>query len=155
MVSIVAETSTVALRAPLIVPSPVTCHVCTTPVPPPYWANVCMEMSVAYESDLRKAFQVIADATAKLPELMPGKVIETPKVMGLESMDDSCLRVRIETKVSPGCHFDAKRALNLLLVEGFRDNNLEIPYPKAVEISMPGDAPASHPPEPSKGSAAA
>lgn len=107
------------------------------------WTLAVVEMSVAYESDLRKAMQVIGDVTAKLPQMLPGKVSEAPKVMGLESMDDSCLRVRIETKVAPGCHFEAKRALNILLVEGFRDHNLEIPYPKAVEISMSGDVPHS------------
>ena len=111
------------------------------------WTLAVVEMSVAYEDDLGKAMKVIAEVTARLPELLPGKVIEVPKVMGLESMDDSCLRVRIETKVAPGCHFDAKRALNLLLVEGFRANNLEIPYPKSVEISQPGDTPAHSPPE--------
>jgi moderate conductance mechanosensitive channel len=114
------------------------------------WTLTVVEMSVAYEDDLRKAMQVIADVSSKLPELMPGKVIETPKVMGLESMDDSCLRVRIETKVAPGCHFDAKRALNLLLVEGFNANNLEIPYPKAVEISASPEAPAQPPQEATK-----
>lgn len=113
------------------------------------WTLAVVEMSVAYEDDLRKAMKVIADVTARLPEMMPGKVIETPKVMGLESMDDSCLRVRIETKVAPGCHFEAKRALNLLLVEGFNANNLEIPYPKAVELSGP-EMPAKPPQEASK-----
>ncbi len=101
------------------------------------WTLAVVEMNVAYESDLRKVFQVITDVTARLPERMPGKVTETPKVVGIEAIDESALRVRIETKVAPGCHYDAKRELHLLLVEGFRDNHLEIPYPKAVEFSEP------------------
>jgi small conductance mechanosensitive channel len=117
------------------------------------WTLAVVEMSVAYEDDLKKAIQVITEVSAKLPELMPGKVIGSPKVMGLESMDDSCLKVRIETKVAPGCHFDAKRALNLLLVEGFNANKLEIPYPKSVEISMAGDAPPLQPELPARPSA--
>ncbi|HVG60006.1 MAG TPA: mechanosensitive ion channel family protein, partial [Hyalangium sp.] len=99
------------------------------------WTMAVVEMSVAFEDDLKKALKVIGDVAARLPEVMPGKVTGTPMVMGLESMDDSCLRVRIEAKVAPGCHFEAKRELNMLLVEGFRANNLEIPYPKSVEIS--------------------
>jgi moderate conductance mechanosensitive channel len=105
------------------------------------WTLAVVEMSVAYEDDLKKALQVIGDVSARLPELLPNQIIGAPKVMGLESIDDSCLRVRVETKVAPGCHFEAKRALNLLLVEGFRANNLEIPYPKAVEIAVSGDPP--------------
>jgi small-conductance mechanosensitive channel len=112
------------------------------------WTMAVVEMSVAYEDDLKKAMRVIAEVSAKLPELMPGKVIDTPKVMGLESIADTCLRVRIETRVAPGCHFEAKRALNLLLVDGFRENNLEIPYPKAVGISITGDAPPPAPEAP-------
>ncbi|PTL76719.1 mechanosensitive ion channel family protein [Vitiosangium sp. GDMCC 1.1324] len=99
------------------------------------WTMAVVEMSVAYESDLRKALRVIEEAGARLPELLPGKAIETPKVMGIETIDDSCLRVRIETKVAPGCHYEVKRALHLMLVESFNAHQLEIPYPKAVEIS--------------------
>lgn len=48
------------------------------------------------------------------------KTLEPPRVMGLEPIDESCLRIRIEAKVAPGMHFDVKRMLHLLLVEGFR-----------------------------------
>ena len=65
------------------------------------WTLAVVEMSVAYEDDLKKAIRVITEVTAKLPELMPGKVLGAPQVMGLESMDESCLKVRIEAKVAP------------------------------------------------------
>jgi len=116
------------------------------------WTLTVVEMSVAYEANLKKAMQVIAEVSARLPEMLPGKVIEVPKVLGLESMDDSCLRVRVEAKVAPGCHFEAKRTLNLLLVEGFLAHNLEIPYPKSVQYS--GEASAPPPPEAPKVTAA-
>ena len=105
------------------------------------WTLAVVEMSVAYESDLRKALHVIGEASARLPELLPGKAIDTPKVMGIEAIDESCLRVRIETKVSPGCHYDVKRMLHLLLVESFNSHQLEIPYPKSVELSPEEAAP--------------
>lgn len=98
------------------------------------WTMAVVDMSVAYESDLRKALEVIAEVSARLPAQMPDQVIDTPQVMGIEAIDESCLRIRIETKVAPGCHFEAKRVLHRLLVDGFRDNDLEIPYPKSVEL---------------------
>jgi small-conductance mechanosensitive channel len=101
------------------------------------WTLAVVEMSVAYEADLRKALRVINEASAQIPALLPGKALEAPKVMGIETIDDSCLRVRIETKVSPGCHYDVKRMLHLLLVESFHANKLEIPYPKAVGLAPP------------------
>ena len=99
------------------------------------WTLAVVEMSVAYESDLRQAMRVIDEASAQLPTLLPGKAIEVPKVMGIETIDESCLRVRIEVKVSPGCHYEVKRMLHLLLVESFNAHKLEIPYPKSVELS--------------------
>ncbi|MET0402321.1 MAG: mechanosensitive ion channel family protein [Cystobacter sp.] len=101
------------------------------------WTLAVVEMSVAYEADLKKALRVIHEASAHLPTLLPGKALETPRVMGIETLDDSCLRVRIETKVSPGCHYEVKRLLHQLLLEGFQANHLEIPYPKQVGLSPP------------------
>ncbi len=107
------------------------------------WTLAVVEMSVAYEADLKKALRVINEASAELPTLLPGKALETPQVMGIEAIDDWRLRVRIETRVSPGCHYEVKRLLHLLLVERFRANGLELPYPKQVGLS-PAE-PASEP----------
>ena len=106
------------------------------------WTLAVVEMSVAYESNLDEALTVCAEASARLPELFPGVVLEVPKVMGIESMDDSCLRVRIEARVLPGRHFEIKRTLNRLLVDHFTAHGLEIPYPKSVQL-----APEESPPE--------
>ena len=104
-------------------------------------------MGVSYEDDLAKALRVIEEVTAKLPGLLPGQVLEKPQVKGIETMGDSSLLIRIETKVGPGVHFDVKRALHRLLVDGFNANGLEIPYPKAVEIGVEAK-PAGAPPAP-------
>jgi small-conductance mechanosensitive channel len=117
------------------------------------WTLAVVDMSVAFETDLKKALQVIADASAKLPQLLPEKTFEPPKVMGIEKIDESCLRVRIETKVVPGMHFEAKRTLHMLLLEGFRASNLEIPYPKAVGIEISSELPSLNAPEATSGSA--
>ena len=105
------------------------------------WTLTVVEMSVAYEDDLGKALRVISEVIAQLPALMPGQVLDAPQMKGIETMGESALSVRIETKVSPGSHYDVKRTLNRLLVEGFNANHLEIPYPKAVEISFEPKAP--------------
>lgn len=110
------------------------------------WTMAVVEMSVAYEDDLTKALRVIGEVTARLPEMMPGQVLDKPQVMGIEAIGESALIVRIETKVAPGTHYDVKRVLHRLLVDGFNANGLEIPYPKAVEIGIepqPGAASGS------------
>lgn len=100
------------------------------------WTLTVVEMGVAYEDDLAKALRVIGEVTAKLPAMLPGQVLDPPQVKGIETIGESALIVRIETRVAPGTHYDVKRTLNRLLVDGFNANGLEIPYPKAVELSQ-------------------
>jgi moderate conductance mechanosensitive channel len=99
------------------------------------WTLAVVEMSVAYEANLKQVLQVIAEVSSRLPEQLPGKAIEVPRVMGIETIYERCLRVRVETKVAPGSHYEVKRALHLLLVEGFQTHHIEIPHPKSVEAA--------------------
>lgn len=113
------------------------------------WTLAVVDMSVAYESDLARALEVMQEVTAELPEQLPDAVTSPPEIKGIEAIDESCLRVRIETRVAPGRHFEVKRALHRLLVDGFNANGLEIPYPKAVEIGIEPQ-PAGGQPRPSR-----
>lgn len=99
------------------------------------WTLTVVEMSVSYEDDLGKALKVISESIAKLPALVPAQVLEPPQMKGIETIGDSALMIRVETKVAPGAHFEVKRLLNRLLVDGFTANGLEIPYPKSVQFS--------------------
>lgn len=97
------------------------------------WTLAVVDMAVAYEADLKKVMSVIGQVCEQVPMLSQGKVSEIPKLLGIESMDESCMTMRIEARVRPGTHFDVKRLLNRLLIEAFTANGLEFPYPKAVE----------------------
>ncbi len=98
------------------------------------WTLTVVEMSVSYEDELPKALQVISESIAKLPAMLPNQVLGAPQMKGIETIGDSALMIRIETKVAPGAHFDVKRTLNRLLVDGYAANKLEIPYPKSVQF---------------------
>jgi small conductance mechanosensitive channel len=106
------------------------------------WTLTVVEMGVSYEDDLVKALRVISDVGARLPALMPGQVIDVPQVKGIETIGDSSMLVRIETKVAPGSHYDVKRTLNRMLVDSFNANHLEISHPKSVKVPLapPGGA---------------
>jgi small conductance mechanosensitive channel len=98
------------------------------------WTLTVVEMSVSYEDDLIKALRVIGEVSARLPGVMPGQVIDVPQVKGIETIGNSSLSVRVETKVAPGSHYDVKRTLNRMLVESFNANQLKIPYPKSISV---------------------
>jgi small conductance mechanosensitive channel len=98
------------------------------------WTLTVVEIGVAYEDDLVKALRVIGEISARLPEVMPGHVVDVPQVKGIETIGTASLSVRIETKVAPGAHYDVKRTLNRMLLDGFAANHLEIPYPKSIGV---------------------
>lgn len=100
------------------------------------WTLAVVDMSVSYEDDLAKVLRVIAEIAARLPAALPDHVVEAPQVKGIENIGATSLTVRVEAKVAPGTHYEVKRTLNRLLVEGFNANHLEIPYPKTVEIAF-------------------
>jgi small conductance mechanosensitive channel len=108
------------------------------------WTLAVVEMGVSYEDDLVKALRVIEEVTGKLPTIAPGQVLDKPQVKGIETIGDNSLLVRIETRVAPGAHFDVKRTLHRLLVDGFNANGLEIPYPKSVQFGI--EVPPKEPP---------
>lgn len=99
------------------------------------WTLTVVEMGVSYEDDLSKALKVIGETIPKLPQMLPGQVLEAPQMKGIETIGESALLIRIETKVAPGAHFDVKRTMNRMLVDAFTLNGLEIPYPKSVQFS--------------------
>jgi small conductance mechanosensitive channel len=98
------------------------------------WTLTVVEMGVSYEDDLGKALRVIGEVCARLPETVPGQVVEPPQVRGIETIGASSIGVRIETKVGPGAHYDVKRTLHRMLIDAFMANQLEIPYPKSVKV---------------------
>lgn len=98
------------------------------------WTLTVVEMGVSYEDDLGKALRVIGEVCARLPEAVPGQVVEPPQVRGIETIGASSIGVRIETKVGPGAHYDVKRTLHRMLIDAFMANQLEIPYPKSVKV---------------------
>ncbi|HEX4422963.1 MAG TPA: mechanosensitive ion channel family protein [Kofleriaceae bacterium] len=89
------------------------------------WTLTVVEVNVSYKDDVAKALRVIGEMTAQLPAMLPGLVLSAPQIKGIESISTHDLNVRIETKVAPGAHYDVKRVLHRLLVDGFTANKLE------------------------------
>jgi small conductance mechanosensitive channel len=105
------------------------------------WTLTVVEIGVSYKDDLGKALRVIGEVCARLPALMPGHVIDVPQVKGIETFGDASLTVRVETRVTPGSHYDVKRTLNRMLVDSFNTNHLA-PSPTSVKVS-PGPTAAA------------
>ncbi len=97
------------------------------------WTLAVVEFTVTYENDLATALRVIADVAARLPATMQDKVIEAPQVKGIETIGAAGIVVRIETRVAPGAHYDVKRTLNRMLIDGFNARQLKLAPPNPAE----------------------
>ena len=103
------------------------------------WARAIVDVAVARDSDVDGASAVIlevAERTAARPQLAD-RILEPPKVLGIQQLADYRLVLRLSVKVAKGAQDDVRRAIQADVLTAFRDGRLTSP-PLNVE----------HPPEP-------
>lgn len=96
------------------------------------WARARVDVSVAYDADLRGSMQLIL-ATA---EAMAGDdawsemILEPPEMWGVEELAADGVMLRLIVKTRPGDQFAVTRELNVRLKEALDDAGVEIPFPQ-------------------------
>jgi len=95
------------------------------------FAFAVMDIGVAYDTDLRKAFTVLAEIGTALqqdPEL--GQNILAPiEVNGIQNFADSAIILRARIKTLPGQQWKVRYAYMLALKERFDAEKIVIPFP--------------------------
>jgi len=98
------------------------------------WSRLIVDVGVAYDTDLTRAMSVLGEVSKQLvsvPEF-EANVLEPPDVMGVMSLDDSAITLRVAVKVKPGAQWALGRALRKAIKEGFEREGIEIPLPQQV-----------------------
>lgn len=96
-----------------------------------YWSRVVLDIGVAYKEDMTKVFRVLNEIGAELgnhPELGL-KVIDPPKVLRLNSFDDSQITIRMLGVCKPLTQWELSGWLRLRVKERFDQEGIEIPFP--------------------------
>lgn len=93
-----------------------------------------VDVSVAYESDHEKAVEVLSALALEYFEKNKDKVIDKPEVLGIIKLGESEVSIRTIVKTQPLMHWKAERELRMLILEAFKKENIEIPYPKRVLV---------------------
>lgn len=91
-----------------------------------------VDVSIAYESDREKAIYVLSGVAAAYFEKNKDKVAESPEVQGIIKLGESDVVVRTILRTFPLMHWRVEREMRLLVLEAFREENIEIPYAKRV-----------------------
>lgn len=96
------------------------------------WARARVDVSVAYDTDLREAMRLIlatAEALAADDEWQE-RIIEAPEMWGVEQLGADGVTLRLVAKTRPGDQFEVTRELHVRLKEALDEAGIEIPFPQ-------------------------
>lgn len=96
------------------------------------WARARVDVSVAYDTDIRAAMVVILDAARALAadDEWADCILEEPEMWGIEALEADGVTLRLMVKTLPGAQFDVARELHIRLKEALDEAGIEIPFPQ-------------------------
>ena len=90
-----------------------------------------VDISISYESEIEKAVDVLnkmcVDIFKDIPEL-----VKQPEVLGVQSLGNSSVDIRIIGETEPMKHFGVEREIKKQAKLVLDKNNITIPYPQVV-----------------------
>ena len=89
-------------------------------------------VSIAYGADLVAAEKVINDMLEQLPERYPNYFPKVPRYVGVESLSDSSVDLKVIAEVDEANIYAARRVLNRELKLALDAGGIEIPFPQVV-----------------------
>ena len=106
------------------------------------WARALLDIDVAYDTDLRKAQQVLKDVAMGLwedEEFTAGDIIEEPMVLGVQNLGVDGITLRLIAKTDASEQWAVARELRLRIKEAFDEAGIEMPFPqRTVWINSEG-----------------
>lgn len=90
------------------------------------------ECAVAYDTDLKKLDAVLAAGLPAMYEAHKDLYLAPPRCLGVETLADSGVNLRIVADVKEENVFAARRQLNRDVLALFNGNGIEIPFPQVV-----------------------
>ena len=88
-------------------------------------------IDVSYDEDIDEVIKLLDNNLPSLKENYP-QIIEGPVVVGVDTLADSGVVIRVTAKTNPESHYAVQRGMLKYIKELFDENNIEIPYPQIV-----------------------
>jgi small conductance mechanosensitive channel len=93
-----------------------------------------IDVGITYESDQEKALGILTEVASAYYENNKDKAAETPSVLGIIRLEEYGVIVRTIVKTHPLMHWNVERELRKLMLDAFKKEKIEIPYPKRVMV---------------------
>jgi moderate conductance mechanosensitive channel len=93
-----------------------------------------IDIGITYESDQERALGILTEVSSTYFENNKDKAIEMPIVLGIIRLEEYGLILRTIVKTIPLMHWDVERELRKRILDAFKKEKIEIPYPKRVIV---------------------
>jgi small conductance mechanosensitive channel len=114
------------------------------------WARAVLDLDVAYDTDIGKAFEVIQAAADSVwhDRLDDATILEQPEIWGVERFGPDAVTIRLVAKVEPAEQWMAARQLRARIKEAFDREGIVIPFPQRTVWMHEAPAPSRYQPPP-------
>ncbi|MGE3624095.1 MAG: mechanosensitive ion channel family protein, partial [Bdellovibrionales bacterium] len=104
------------------------------------FAYALFNINVAYDTNLRRAMEVIRDLGEELRQdsRFRSSIIDPIEILGVDKFGDSAITIVARIRTRPARQWDVKRAFLLSLKERFDAEKIEIPYPTVTQLYKGG-----------------
>lgn len=101
------------------------------------WSRAVLEVGIGYQEDLDRTLVVLAEVGGELAAdaAFGPMILEPPQVLGVESLSESQVTVRLLLKTLPSKQWDVARELRRRIKNRFDREKIAIPYPHRVVIT--------------------
>lgn len=93
-----------------------------------------IDVGITYESDQEKALGILTEVASVYFENNKDKAAERPSVLGIIRLEEYGVIVRTVVKTQQLMHWDVERELRKLILDAFKKEKIEIPYPKRIMV---------------------
>jgi small conductance mechanosensitive channel len=108
------------------------------------WARAIVDVRVAYGEDVERVREVLEELFEEIRKdtVLKEWIMEGPSILGVESLADYALVVRVVADTRPSKRWDAERRLRERITRRLSERGIRVPFPPAVS-PRPDDASAT------------
>ena len=108
------------------------------------WARAIVDVRVAYGEDVDRVREVLEELFEEIRKdpILRDWIMEGPSILGVESLAQDALVVRVVADTRPSKRWDAERRLRERITRRFSERGIRVPFPTVVSPS-PGNASAT------------
>ncbi len=96
------------------------------------WSRAVVDVGVAYDTDVDRALEILRDEARRFGDdtTWIGRLDGAPDVMGIQSLGDNAIVIRVLLRTQPGSQWEAGREFRLRVKRRLDAEGIEIPFPQ-------------------------